>query len=361
MISAVGASERRGTPVVLALVILLSSCSGPSRSATESPTTTTARSTSTTEPGSLIPLRATGLAVGPDGDLYVADLTRNQILERHADGTFTVVAGTGEAGSSGDGGLATDADLSLASDFTFSPAGDLYVADGDRVRLIDQEGVIHTIAGSGRPASPVTSGTPALSASLAGPVSIAFSPGGVLYMATSNRFRGVPSQLLRMTSKGTLQTVRAVVATGPGVGNPLGGIGSIAVDSQGNVYAASVFAGWSVYKIDTTGKAKLLGYARRSGGSTTDVERGPDDVIEVDNGPEILRVQRTALVPEFDFENAAGLVHFTFVDCFAIAPDGTLYADNLSGPFDPYQQIVSVTDGHATSLWRGLPSGGAGA
>jgi hypothetical protein len=44
------------------------------------------------------------------------------------------------------------------------------------------------------------------------------------------------------------------------------------------------------------------------------------------------------------------------VNCFALGPDGTLYADNLAGAFDPYQQIVSVVSGRAASLWQGQRS-----
>ncbi|MGP0109190.1 MAG: hypothetical protein ACLPR9_10095, partial [Acidimicrobiales bacterium] len=49
-----------------------------------------------------------------------------------------------------------------------------------------------------------------------------------------------------------------------------------------------------------------------------------------------------------------GIDTFTFTDYFALAPNGTLYADNLGPPaFEPFQQIVSVEDGHGVSLWRG--------
>jgi sugar lactone lactonase YvrE len=351
-----GVVARWAMLITLASALLLSGCSRVARNAKGPSTTTIPASTSTTEPGPLAPLRPTNLVVGPNGNLYVADQSRDQILERRPDGTFTVVAGTGAAGFSGDGGPATDADLSIPGDITFSPAGDLYFADDGRVRFIDEKAVIHTVAGNSLPPSPVPSGTPALSASLAGPVSIAFNPQGVLYMTTSAHSGDVPSRLLRMTSHNTLDTVPAIVTTGPRAGDSLDSFGSIAFDNQGNLYATSLFSGWSVYKIDTAGNATLLGYARRSGGSTTDVERGPQGAIEVDSGPEILKVQGNGLVSEFNFDRAVGLNRFVFVDCFALGPDGTLYADNFAGAFDPYQQIVSVVEGRATSLWQGRPS-----
>ena len=55
--------------------------------------------------------------------------------------------------------------------------------------------------------------------------------------------------------------------------------------------------------------------------------------------------------------NVPGINTFTFADFFALAQDGTLYADNLGPPaFEPFQQIVSVIGGHGVSLWRGVPA-----
>lgn len=100
-----------------------------------------------------------------------------------------VVAGDGRAGLSGDGGPATKAALSYVSDITFGRGGDLYMADGGRVRVVNTAGIITTIAGDGISGT-VANGTAALSAPLISLSSIAFSPSGELYLATA-------SQLLR--------------------------------------------------------------------------------------------------------------------------------------------------------------------
>ena len=50
---------------------------------------------------------AHGLAVGPDGSVYVIDTARDEVLRQRPDGMFTVVAGNGQRGFSGDGGPAT--------------------------------------------------------------------------------------------------------------------------------------------------------------------------------------------------------------------------------------------------------------
>ncbi len=283
----------------------------------------------------------------------MSDPTRHQVLLRLANGQFRVVAGNGSAGFAGDGGPATEAELSDIGAMAFAPDGDLYLADGNRVRAINREGTIRTIAGDGRSGS-VANGTPALSAPLGTVASVAFSPNGDLYLTTSHY---VTSQLLRLTSTGRLDTLPAVLP--PGIvqmSGALNGFGSIAVDSQGNVYAASLFDGWSVFKISPDGVATYLGYARRSGGTTAVVQRGADGVIEVDDNEYILQVEGDHLVPTLAVNTVPGISTFIFTDFFALGPDGTLFADNLGPPaFEPFQQIVSVVGGRGVSLWRGEP------
>jgi hypothetical protein len=313
----------------------------------------TSTTTTTTVAGSGgPPIDPTALAVNPSGDLYVVDNSLHEILVRLPSGQFQVVAGNGTEGFSGDGGPATDAELSNVSDITFSPGGELYLADGPRVRLVNQDGVISTIVGNGDTPATVVNGTPALSAALASPVSIAFSPGGDLFLSTQLQVAS-PGQLLRLEANGRLATVTAIVTSGVGPKGPLNDFGSMAFDPEGDVIVGSGFDGWSVYEITPQGQATYLGYARRSGGNTTIVQAGPNGLIEVDDGPSIVQVQSGTFVTAYNFENAKGIKDFVFVNYFAIGPNGTLYADNLNGAFDPYQQIVDVANGEAMSLWQG--------
>jgi hypothetical protein len=294
----------------------------------------------------------TALAVSPSGDLYVVDNSLHEIFVRLPSGQFQVAAGNGTDGFSGDGGPATDAELSNVSDITFSPEGELYVADGPRVRLVNQDGIISTIVGNGATPATVVNGTPALSAALASPVSIAFSPSGELYLSTPLQVV-IQGQLLRLEANGRLAIVTAIVTSGDGPKGPLDDFGSMAFDGEGDEIVGSGFDGWSVYKITPQGQATYLGYARRSGGNTTIVQAGPNGLVDVDDGPSIIQVQNGTFVTAYNFENAQGIKDFVFVSYFAIGPNGTLYADNLNGAFDPYQQIVQVANGQATSLWQG--------
>ena len=309
--------------------------------------------------GSIVAPKIAGpLAVGPTGSLYVAAESQHVVLVRLADGQFSDVAGDGTAGFSGDGGPATKAELSSVSAMSFTPNGDLYLADGTRVRVVEPNGTIHTIAGDGRSGGSVSNDAPALSAPLGPVAAVTTSPGGQLYFATS-------TQIFRLSSAGTLQTVRAIATLYGGKRVAASELVSIAVDAQGHVFASAAFAGWSVYKIAPDGVATDLGYARRSGGEPAILQRNPDGTIEADSGPYLEHVEANRLVRTpgvltstsiTSVNDVPGITKFIFMDYFAYAPDGTLYADNMpTSGFDPYQQIVSVTSGQGASLWRGAP------
>src|SRR5262249_24403368 len=65
-------------------------------------------------PAAQLDLGRTGYAVrADDGTLYVSDMELNIVVKSDPNGNATVVAGTGKAGSSGDGGLATGAELNF--------------------------------------------------------------------------------------------------------------------------------------------------------------------------------------------------------------------------------------------------------
>jgi GT2 family glycosyltransferase/sugar lactone lactonase YvrE len=127
----------------------------------------------------------TGLAVAPNGDVYIADSGNNRVRVVSAlTGLIQTVAGSGQHGPAdaddavlGDGGPAGQARLSTPTDVALAPDGCIYIADmgHHRVRVVDAaSGIITTIAGDGRARS-AGDGGPARGASLAGPVGLALS------------------------------------------------------------------------------------------------------------------------------------------------------------------------------------------
>ncbi len=119
------------------------------------------------------------------GKLYIADTLSHRI--RVVDLETSIIetlAGTGEAGLSGDDGPATEAQLNQPRGLEIGPDGDLYVADTNNhvVRAIDLEtGVIRRVVGTGE-LGISDEGAPALESKLRRPFGIEFDPDGNLYV-----------------------------------------------------------------------------------------------------------------------------------------------------------------------------------
>ena len=93
-----------------------------------------------------------GLATDLQGNIYVADSGNNKVRKLNiTTGIVTTYAGTGTAGFSGDGGLATQAALNTPVALAMDPYGNLFIADSknNRVRVVSPAGTITTAAGTG--------------------------------------------------------------------------------------------------------------------------------------------------------------------------------------------------------------------
>jgi len=151
--------------------------------------------------------------VGPDGSVYIADQNNHRIRRVTADGIINTVAGNGQRCSPstdacGDGGPAVQARLAFPTGVDVGPDGSLYIADQGsfRVRRVGPDGTITTVAGTGErrqrsaqvtPDSvivtigPTGDGGPATQALLLAPLSVALAPDGSLYIADDRRIRRV--------------------------------------------------------------------------------------------------------------------------------------------------------------------------
>jgi len=195
-----------------------------------------------------------GVVIGPDGALYFCDLD-NQVIRRLnlATGTTTTIAGNGERGYGGDGGPATDAMLNMPHEIQFDSRGDLYIVERDNhvVRKVDMRtGIISTVAGTGE-AGFSGDGGPASEAQLRAPHSIVFAPDGRLLICDigNHRMRRVDIETgLIETFAGTGE--REPTPDGaPLAGTPLNGPRAMALDPDGNLYLA-LREGNAIYRID---------------------------------------------------------------------------------------------------------------
>jgi hypothetical protein len=154
-----------------------------------------------------------GLAVDQQGDLFIADFGNNRVREvSAATGIITTVAGDGTAGSSGDGGPATSAELNQPEGLAVDSHGDLFIGDAGNCRIREVSaatGVITTVAGS--TCGYGGDGGPATSAVLANHLpGLAVDQNGDLFIADyyNNRVREVAA------ATGTIATI---------AGNGIGG------------------------------------------------------------------------------------------------------------------------------------------
>jgi uncharacterized protein (TIGR03437 family) len=127
----------------------------------------------------------------PDGSVYIADTGNNRIRRITPAGVLTTVAGTGHPGFSGDNGAATGAELNGPTGMAFDAKGRFYFADtyNGRIRRIDANGAIATVAGSQEPAPAGSAccvdngdGGPATEALLFQPRAIAIAADGSIYI-----------------------------------------------------------------------------------------------------------------------------------------------------------------------------------
>ena len=92
-----------------------------------------------------------GITVDATGFVYIADTYNNYIRRLSPKGKLTTIVGNGMSSFSGDGGQARVAGLSAPSGVAVDGAGNLYILDAynQRIRMVDTNNVISTIAGNG--------------------------------------------------------------------------------------------------------------------------------------------------------------------------------------------------------------------
>jgi streptogramin lyase len=196
-----------------------------------------------------------GIARGPDGALYVCEVGNHVIRRIASDGTISTVAGSGKPGYSGDGGSANLAQLNEPYEVRFDRAGNLFFVErlNHIVRRVDAKTRnISTVAGTGKPGFS-GDGSAATSASLSQPHSIQFDRNGDLYICDigNHRIRKVDLKTgVISTFAGTGEKGR----TPDGArleGAPLNGPRALDFDRDGNMWLA-LREGNAVYKIDMT-------------------------------------------------------------------------------------------------------------
>jgi streptogramin lyase len=194
-----------------------------------------------------------GLVRGPDGALYLCDTANHAIRKITADGTISTIAGTGQAGYSGDGGPALKAQLREPWEVRFDSDGNMIFVErlNHIIRRIDkQSGLISTVAGTGKSGFSGDGG-PATTAQLNEPHSLQLDAAGNIF------FCDIANQRIRRIDKQT-GVISTFCGTGKGgptpdgapiQGTPLNGPRAIDFDKEGNLWVV-LRQGNAIYKLD---------------------------------------------------------------------------------------------------------------
>jgi len=91
-----------------------------------------------------------GIAVSSSGDIYIADMG-NHVVRKITNGIISTIAGDGTSGYAGDGGQAISAQLADPCAIALDGNGNIFISDKNKnvVRKVDASGVITTYAGNG--------------------------------------------------------------------------------------------------------------------------------------------------------------------------------------------------------------------
>jgi sugar lactone lactonase YvrE len=182
-----------------------------------------------------------GIALDKAGNLYIADSANHRVRQISTNGTITTVAGNGTGGYSGDGVAASSSELYNPTDVKVDSAGNLYIADqGNNLIRIVSGGTINTFAGNAVTRTAGFSGDlgPATSALLNAPSGIALDSAGNLYIADTN------NNVIREVTNGTINTIAGNGAAayggdlGPATSASLNFPLGVSVSSAGQVYIA---------------------------------------------------------------------------------------------------------------------------
>ncbi len=180
-----------------------------------------------------------GVATDPAGNVYFVSSTLQTVFKLDPKGVLTRVAGTSRSGFSGDGGPAMSAALNFPHALAVDGAGNLFIADNQRIRKTSPSGIIITVAGGGT--NFPDDGRPATEVQLSGLFGVAADEAGNLFITDFIGEFG--NRILKVSPSGTISTVAGGGTNFPGDGGPatsaeLRAPMGIAVDTAGNLFIA---------------------------------------------------------------------------------------------------------------------------
>ena len=292
-----------------------------------------------------------GLAVDSAGNLYIADAYNNRVRKVDSNGIITTVAGDGTRGNSGDGGLATNARFWWPQGVARDSASNLYIADSNgTLRKVTPDGIIATLTRN-------NCGPGFLGPGLCAPEEIAVDSGSNVYVTDGYcRVREVRRDGSVFTvagddrhpSHGFAFTCGYYGDGAPATSAALEYPYSVAVDGSGNLYIADTYNS-CIRKVDTVGVITTIAGACTSPGFSGD--GGPATSARL-NLPHGVAVDTAGTVYVADTGNNR---------LRKISPDGTVTTVAGDGSTKLYELAASGTIGPAfTGAWYDPTQSGHG-
>jgi sugar lactone lactonase YvrE len=260
-----------------------------------------------------------GMCLDSKGNLYFADEANQFVRKIDTNGIITAVAGTGTTGYSGDGGLATNANLNTPSGVALDAAGNLYIGDAGnyRVRRVDPNGIITTFAGTGTQGF-TGDGGPALQARLGYPTGLAVDASQNVYVVDHSN-----SRIRRIDTNGFIATIagggtggitdNGIAATNAALEAPFG----LALDGTGDLFIADTY-NYCVREVNTQGTITTVAgnggvFYNGNGVATNSVIDGPYDVAidpagnvyVADSGDNMVRLVQLGGLPTLALTNVS--------------------------------------------------------
>jgi fibronectin type III domain protein/NHL repeat-containing protein len=208
-----------------------------------------------------------GVAVDVNGNVYIADYVDSLVEKVTPDGTLSIVAGVQGSSGAPTPGPATSSDLDEPKGVAIAPNGDLYIADDENsmVEKVTPDGTLSVIAGDGNDSTPTPG--PATSSPLGQIRGVAVDQAGNLYIADPEN-----NVIEKVTADETLSIFAGTPGSsgyptpGPAADSTFDKPSGVAVDSSGNVYIAD-YDNSLVEKVTPSGTLSIFAGIPGSGGA----------------------------------------------------------------------------------------------
>ena len=277
------------------------------------------------------------LALDILGNIYVMDAGNFVVRKITTSGIISTVAGNGTIGYSGDGGPATNAQLSRNSGLATDAVGNIYISDyyNQRIRKINSGGVINTVAGTGTPGFSGDGG-PATAAQIHSPGELCLDTAGNIYFSDESNHR-----VRKINTSGVITTFAGNGGTGfygdggPALSCTFSELTGIQADHLGNIFVADHLEN-RVRKINSTGI--ITTYA---GGGTTGLGDGGPAIAAQLSGPGRIWVDRVGNL--FIGDNLNHRIR-KVNDCVTPAPI-------VGSSVNCVSHLVNLTDGTPGGAW----------